>query len=150
MKKKQAQIKRYNSGDDTVKKEGIANKAVQSLNNLKSSLNSINTAFAKDISGMRKFSKEIGTLSASMRSLSNIKFSFPDLSGMNKMLKSLKGITHKKHPHVQYCKQLPKSQKYLHHSSKFNSFVFNYQIIFKILFIIFVIYYKILSCLLIK
>lgn len=69
-----------------------ANKAVQSLNSLKSALNSINTAFSKDISGMRKFSKEIGTLSASMRSLSNIKFSFPDLSGMNKMLKSLKGI----------------------------------------------------------
>lgn len=69
-----------------------ANKAVQSLNSLKSALNSINTAFSKDISGMRKFSKEIGALSASMRSLSNIKFSFPDLSGMNKMLKSLNGI----------------------------------------------------------
>lgn len=69
-----------------------ANKAVQSLNNLKSTLNSISTAFTKDISGMRKFSKEIGTLSASMRSLSKIKFSAPDMSGMNKMLKSLNGM----------------------------------------------------------
>ena len=69
-----------------------ANKAVQSLNSLKSTLNSISTAFTKDISGMRKFSKEIGTLSASMRSLSKIKFSAPDTSGMNKMLKSLNGM----------------------------------------------------------
>ena len=69
-----------------------ANKAVQSLNNLKSTLNSISTAFTKDISGMRKFSKEIGTLSASMQSLSKIKFSAPDMSGMNKMLKSLNGM----------------------------------------------------------
>lgn len=69
-----------------------ANKAVQSLNNLKSTLNSISTAFTKDISGMRKFSKEIGTLSASMRSLSKIKFSAPDMSGINKMLKSLNGM----------------------------------------------------------
>ena len=69
-----------------------ADQAVKSLNNLASTLRSINTAFTKDISGMRKFSKEIEALSASMRSLSNIKFSFPDLSGMNKMLKSLKGI----------------------------------------------------------
>lgn len=69
-----------------------ANRAVQSLNSLKSTLNSISTAFAKDISGMRKFSKEIGTLSASMQSLSKIKFSAPDMSGMNKMLKSLNGM----------------------------------------------------------
>ena len=72
-----------------IKLSADANKAVQSLNNLKSTLNSISTAFTKDISGMRKFSKEIGTLSASMRSLSKIKFSAPDMSGMNKMLKSL-------------------------------------------------------------
>ena len=69
-----------------------ANRAVQSLNSLKSTLNSISTAFTKDISGMRKFSKEIGTLSASMQSLSKIKFSAPDMSGMNKMLKSLNGM----------------------------------------------------------
>ena len=69
-----------------------ADQAVKSLNNLASTLRSINTAFTKDISGMRKFSKEIGTLSASMRSLSKIKFSAPDMSGMNKMLKSLNGM----------------------------------------------------------
>ena len=69
-----------------------ADRAVKSLNSLDSTLRSINTAFTKDISGMRKFSKEIGTLSASMRSLSKIKFSAPDMSGMNKMLKSLNGM----------------------------------------------------------
>ena len=75
-----------------IKLSADANEAVQSLNSLKSTLNSISTAFTKDISGMRKFSKEIGTLSASMRSLSKIKFSAPDMSGMNKMLKSLNGM----------------------------------------------------------
>lgn len=69
-----------------------ADQAVRSLNNLASTLRSINTAFTKDISGMRKFSKEIGTLSASIRSLAKIKFSAPDMSGMNKMLKSLNSM----------------------------------------------------------
>lgn len=69
-----------------------ADQAVKSLNNLASTLRSINTAFTKDISGMRKFSKEIGTLSASMKSLSKIKFSAPDMSGMTKMLKSLNSM----------------------------------------------------------
>lgn len=69
-----------------------ADQAVKSLNNLASTLRSINTAFTKDISGMRKFSKEVGTLSASMKSLSKIKFSAPDMSGMTKMLKSLNSM----------------------------------------------------------
>ena len=69
-----------------------ADQAVKSLNNLASTLRSINTAFTKDISGMRKFSKEIGTLSTSMKSLSKIKFSAPDMSGMTKMLKSLNNM----------------------------------------------------------
>lgn len=69
-----------------------ADQAVKSLNNLASTLRSINTAFTKDISGMRKFSKEIGTLSSSMKSLSKIKFSAPDMSGMTKMLKSLNSM----------------------------------------------------------
>lgn len=69
-----------------------ADQAVKSLNNLASTLRSINTAFTKDISGMRKFSKEIGTLSESMKSLSKIKFSAPDMSGMTKMLKSLNSM----------------------------------------------------------
>lgn len=69
-----------------------ADQAVKSLNNLASTLRSINTAFTKDISGMRKFSKEVGTLSTSMKSLSKIKFSAPDMSGMTKMLKSLNSM----------------------------------------------------------
>lgn len=79
-------------GNLNIQLSADANKAVQSLNNLKSTLNSISTAFTKDISGMQKFSKEIRTLSASMRSIAKIKFSAPDMSGMNKMLKSLNGM----------------------------------------------------------
>ena len=66
-----------------------ADQAVKSLNNLAATLRSINSAFTKDVSGMRKFSKEIGTLTSSMRSFSKIKLSMPSLSGLDKMLKSL-------------------------------------------------------------
>ena len=65
-----------------------ADKAVRALNNLSSSLKAINSAFSKDVSGMRKFSKEIGTLSASIKSISNI----PDISGITRTLNSLNNI----------------------------------------------------------
>ena len=64
-----------------------ADQAVKSLNNLASTLRSINTAFTKDISGMRKFSKEIGTLNSALKGLNNIKT--PDLSKLSKAMKSL-------------------------------------------------------------
>ena len=64
-----------------------ADQAVKSLNNLASTLRSINTAFTKDISGMRKFSKEIGTLNSALKGLNNIKT--PDLSKFSKAMKSL-------------------------------------------------------------
>lgn len=64
-----------------------ADHAVKSLNNLASTLRSINTAFTKDISGMRKFSKEIGTLNSALKGLNNIKT--PDLSKLSKAMKSL-------------------------------------------------------------
>lgn len=66
-----------------------ADQAVKSLNNLASTLRSINTAFTKDISGMRKFSKELGTMTAALRGLNNIKVSAPDLSKLSKAMKSL-------------------------------------------------------------
>lgn len=66
-----------------------ADQAVKSLNSLASTLRSINTAFTKDISGMRKFSKEIGTMTASLRGLNNIKVSAPDLSKISKAMKDL-------------------------------------------------------------
>ena len=65
-----------------------ADKAVRALNNLSSSLKAINSAFSKDVSGMRKFSKEIGTLSASIKSIANI----PDISGITRTLNSLNNI----------------------------------------------------------
>ena len=64
-----------------------ADQAVKSLNNLASTLRSINTAFTKDISGMRKFSKEVGTLNSALKGLNNIKT--PDLSKLSKAMKSL-------------------------------------------------------------
>ena len=64
-----------------------ADRAVRSLGNLANTLKSINKSFSGNVSSMRKFSKEIGTLTASMRSLSKI--SFPETSGLEKTLKSL-------------------------------------------------------------
>lgn len=69
-----------------------ADQAVKSLNNLASTLRSINTAFTKDISGMRKFSKEIGTMTAALKGLNNIKVSAPDLSKISKSMKELSEI----------------------------------------------------------
>ena len=66
-----------------------ADQAVKSLDNLASTLRSINTAFAKDISGMRSFSKEIGTLTYAMKELNNVKVSAPDLSKISKAIKGL-------------------------------------------------------------
>lgn len=66
-----------------------ATSAAKSVNTLVRSLKSMDGAFSKNVSNMRKFSKELGTLSTAMKSLSKIKFSVPDMSGMNKMLKSL-------------------------------------------------------------
>ena len=69
-----------------------ANKAVRALNNLASSLRNINSAFSKDISGMRKFSKEVGTMAASINSLGKMKFSSPDVSGLTKVLKTINDV----------------------------------------------------------
>lgn len=66
-----------------------ADQAVKSLKSLASTLRSINTAFTKDISGMRKFSKELGTMTAALRGLNNIKVSAPDLSKISKAMKEL-------------------------------------------------------------
>lgn len=75
-----------------IKLSADANKAVQSLNSLKSTLNSISTAFTKDISGMRKFSKEIGTMGASLRSLGKIKVDLPNMKGLESVFKILKDV----------------------------------------------------------
>ena len=66
-----------------------ADQAVKSLKSLASTLRSINTAFTKDISGMRKFSKELGTMTAALRGLNNIRVSAPDLSKISKAMKEL-------------------------------------------------------------
>ena len=66
-----------------------ADQAVKSLNSLASTLRSINTAFTKDISGMRKFSKEIGTMTSALRGFNNIKVSAPDLSKISKAMQQL-------------------------------------------------------------
>lgn len=84
--------------NDTVESLNIqlsadANKATQALNSLANSLRSINGAFTKDIAGMRKFSKELGTMTASMRSFSQIKINVPDFSGISKAFKGMEGTS---------------------------------------------------------
>lgn len=66
-----------------------ADQASKSLNSLVSTLNSVDREFSKSISGLRKFSKEIGVLSSSLKTLSGIKISSPDLSGMTKLIDTL-------------------------------------------------------------
>ena len=66
-----------------------ADQASKSLNSLVSTLNSVDREFSKNISGLRKFSKEIGVLSSSLKTLSGIKISSPDLSGMTKLIDTL-------------------------------------------------------------
>lgn len=84
--------------NDTVESLNIqlsadANKATQALNSLANSLRSINDAFTKDIAGMRKFSKELGTMTAAMRSFSQIKINIPDFSGISKAFKGMEGTS---------------------------------------------------------
>lgn len=64
-----------------------ANKATQALNSLANSLKSINDAFTKDIAGMRKFSKELGTMTSALRSFSEVKINIPDFSKVSKAFK---------------------------------------------------------------
>ena len=66
-----------------------ADQASKSLSSLVSTLNSVDREFSKNISGLRKFSKEIGVLSSSLKTLSGIKISSPDLSGMTKLIDTL-------------------------------------------------------------
>lgn len=69
-----------------------AGQAVKSLNNLSSTLKLIGSAFSKDISGMRKFSKEIGRITVSLKSLNGLKVSAPNISEITKMMKTLESI----------------------------------------------------------
>ena len=66
-----------------------AAQAVKSLNELSDTLRSINSVFTKDISGMRKFTEEIGTLSGAIGGLGKVKI---DLGGLNTFIKNLNNI----------------------------------------------------------
>ena len=84
--------------NDTVESLNIqlsadANKATQALNSLANSLRSINDVFTKDIAGMRKFSKELGTMTTAIRSFSQIKINVPDFSGISKAFKGMEGTS---------------------------------------------------------
>lgn len=69
-----------------------AERAAKSLDRLVSSLKSVDSAFASNVSGIRKFSKEVGALSASMKALNNLKISSSSISGIKKVMKSLDGM----------------------------------------------------------
>ena len=66
-----------------------AAQAVKSLNELSDTLRSINSVFTKDISGMRKFTEEIGALSGAIGGLGKVKI---DLGGLNTFIKNLNNI----------------------------------------------------------
>lgn len=69
-----------------------AQKATRAINSFVSSLKSINSALAKDISGMRKFSKEVGVMASAIKSLNSTKISMPDISNLGKIFRDLKNI----------------------------------------------------------
>lgn len=68
-------------------------KAVKSLDNLAKKLYSLNNAFKSvDNGGLRNYSREIGKVSASIKSLNGIRMSVPNLSGLTKQLTNLSNI----------------------------------------------------------
>ena len=66
-----------------------ADQAARSLDKLVTSLKSINTAFTKDISGMRKFSKEIGTMASAIRTLNGVKVSNSSITSLSRFINSV-------------------------------------------------------------
>ena len=66
-----------------------ADQAARSLDKLVASLKSINTAFTKDISGMRKFSKEIGTMASAIRTLNGVKVSNSSITSLSRFINSV-------------------------------------------------------------
>lgn len=71
-----------------------AKRAVNALNTLSGSLKSVGQNFQNDISIMRKFSKEIGTMDAAIRSLGKTKIEIPamkELKGVFKAFGSMDG-----------------------------------------------------------
>ena len=69
-----------------------ADQAVKSLDNLASTLRSINAAFTKDVSGMRNFSNGIAGIEKSLKRLGKIKVDIPEMKGLDKIFKTLKNV----------------------------------------------------------
>lgn len=69
-----------------------AKRAVNALNTLSSSLKSVGQNFQNDISVMRKFSKEIGTMDAAIRSLGKTKIEIPAMKELKGVFKALGDI----------------------------------------------------------
>ena len=68
-----------------IKLSADADKATKALNSLANSLNGISNALSKDVAGMRKFSKEIGKVTAAVREIGKVKVDV----GIGNMLASL-------------------------------------------------------------
>ena len=70
-----------------------SSRAAKSLDNLAKKLYSLNNAFKSvDNGGLRNYSREIGKVSASIKSLNGIRMSVPNLSGLTKQLTNLSNI----------------------------------------------------------
>ena len=69
-----------------------ADQAVKSLDNLASTLRSINAAFTKDVSGMRNFSNGIAGIEKSLKRLGKTKVDIPEMKGLDKIFRTLKNV----------------------------------------------------------
>lgn len=69
-----------------------ARSAEKSLDSLASTLRKLNKNLTGNISGMRSFSKEIGTMASSLKALNNISVKIPDMSGITKIFNIFKKI----------------------------------------------------------
>ena len=70
-----------------------SSRAAKSLDNLAKKLYSLNNAFKSvDNGGLRNYSREIGRVSASIKTLNGIRVSVPNLSGLAKQLSNLSNI----------------------------------------------------------
>ena len=69
-----------------------AQSAEKSLDSLVSTLRNLNKNLTGNISGMRSFSKEIGTMASFLKSLNNISVKIPDMSGITKIFNTFKKI----------------------------------------------------------
>lgn len=69
-----------------------ANSAEKSLESLAKTLAKLNESLLKNVSGLRAYSKGVGTITGAIRDLGRIKVKSPDFKGLNSVFRTLKDI----------------------------------------------------------